>query len=75
MYKIYEKIRNERGLTDYAVAKKAEIAPATLSAWKHKKEPKGYTPKIDKLIKIADALDVPVTVFFEEETNDESDNS
>lgn len=67
MYKIYEKLRDERGLSDYAVAKKAEIASATLSAWKHEGTKKGYTPKLDKLIRIANALDVPVTVFFEKE--------
>lgn len=72
MYEIYEKLRDERGLTDYAVAKKAKIAPATLSAWKKEKMPGGYTPKIDKLCKIADALNVPVVVFLEGEKQDDN---
>ena len=71
MYKIYERIRDEKKMTDYEVAKKAGIATATLSSWKYDgKKEYGYTPKIDKLMKIADALDVPVTVFFEGVEND-----
>lgn len=66
MYQIYERLRNERNMTDAEVAKKANIAPATLSSWKHDGEKDyGYKPKIDKLIKIADVLKVPVTVFLE----------
>lgn len=72
MYKIYEAIRDARGMTDYEVAKKAQIATSTLSAWKHEGTEKGYTPKIDKIKKIADALGVPYTVFFGKEKNEDN---
>lgn len=70
MYEIYDRLKTERGLKDSQVAKKAEIAPATLSAWKHEGTPKGYTPKYDKLCKIAKALEVPVSVFYEGVANE-----
>lgn len=35
MYKIYEKLRNARGLTDYKVAKEAGVSRSTLSEWKN----------------------------------------
>lgn len=49
MYENYAKLRDERGLSDYAIAKELGIGRSTFSEWK-----KGdYTPKIDKLRKIA----------------------
>ena len=76
MYKIYEMLRDERNMTDYEVAKKAGIATATLSSWKYDGEKAyGYTPKIDKLMKIADVFGVPVTVFFEKEVTSEDHDS
>ena len=56
MYKKYEQLRNERGLTDYKVAKETGISPATLSSWKTG----AYTPKIDKIKKIADFFGVTI---------------
>ncbi len=58
-YSIYEKLRNEREMTDYAVAKELEIAPSTLSDWKAGL----YSPKIDKLAAIAKLFDVPLEQF------------
>lgn len=56
MYEIFERIINEKGITPYRVAKATGIGTATLSSWK-----KGtYTPKQDKLQKIADFLDVSI---------------
>ena len=76
MYQIYDRLKKERNMTDYEVAKKAGIATATLSSWKYDGEKAyGYTPKIDKLMKIADALGVPVTVFFEKEVANEDQHS
>lgn len=49
MYKKYAKLRDERGLTDYAVAKDTGISACTLSRWKNGI----YTPKVDKLQTIA----------------------
>ena len=60
LYEKFEKLLNERGVTAYEVAKQTGIASTTLSAWK-----KGeYTPKIDKLCKIADYFEIPVTYFI-----------
>lgn len=56
MYEIYARMRDERGMTDYQVAKQTNIAGQTLYAWKDGK----YTPKIDKLRKIAKLFGVPV---------------
>lgn len=53
-YETYSKIRDEAGYTDARVAKETGIAPATLSAWRSG----AYTPKVEKLIKIADLFGV-----------------
>ena len=56
MYKNYEKLRDERGLTNYQVAKETGIGENTLSQWKQGRS----TPKVDKLMKIAKLFGVPV---------------
>ena len=56
MYEIYEKLRNEKGLTNADVSRATGISTATLSQWKNGR----YTPKMDKLEKIACLLSVPV---------------
>ena len=50
MYKKYAKLRDERGMTDYAVAKATGISTATMSSWRNEV----YTPKADKLLAIAE---------------------
>ncbi len=62
MYERFEKLLEERGVTAYEVAQKTEIAQATLTAWKQGK----YTPKIDKLCKIANYFGVSVTEFIDD---------
>lgn len=62
MYEAYARLRDERGMTDYKVCKETGIASATLSAWKSGH----YTPKIDKLLKIAKLFNVTVTDLLEE---------
>lgn len=60
MYEKFEKLLDDRKVTAYEVAKHSGVSTTTLSAWK-----KGeYTPKIDKLCKIADYFNVPVTYFL-----------
>lgn len=60
MYEVYSRLRDERGFTDYRVAKETGIATSTLAAWKSGY----YTPKIDKLAKIAQLFGVPVSYFL-----------
>lgn len=63
LYEKFEKLLEERGVTAYEVAKQTDIAQSTLTAWK-----KGeYTPKIDKLCKIANYFEIPVTYFIRDE--------
>ena len=45
MYEKYAKLRDDRNLTDYAVANQTGIAPSTLSDWKNGKTvPKSNGP-------------------------------
>ena len=50
MYEIFEQLMAEKGVNAYTVSKSTGISTATLSAWKQGK----YTPKPEKLQKIAD---------------------
>lgn len=62
MYQKYERLRNDRGVTDYEVSKQTGVSTATLSEWK-----KGtYQPKIEKITQIAKYFGVPITYFLED---------
>ena len=55
-YENYAKLKETKGVNDFAVSKATGIAPATMSDWKN-----GRTePKIDKLQKIADYFNVSI---------------
>lgn len=54
MYRIFEQLMREKGVTAYRVYKETGISQTTLSDWKRGL----YTPKQDKLQKIADYFDV-----------------
>lgn len=56
MYDVYEKLRNDKGLSNAEVSRATGVSTATLSQWKTGR----YTPKMDKLEKIASFLSVPV---------------
>lgn len=56
MYEIFEKLCNERGIKPYKVCKETGITTATISNWKAGR----YTPKTDKMQKIADFFGVSV---------------
>ena len=58
-YEVYARMREARGVSDYAVCVATGIDPSTVSNWKTGK----YTPKLDKLKKIADYFGVSVEVF------------
>ncbi|MBO6208398.1 MAG: helix-turn-helix transcriptional regulator [Lachnospiraceae bacterium] len=63
MYNKYAKLRDEKGLTDYAVAKETGISTATMSSWRNGV----YTPKADKLLTIAEFFGVPLEYFLKED--------
>ena len=56
MYEIYCKLRDEKGYKDADVARITGISKSTFSDWKSGRS----APKVEKLKKIADCLDVPV---------------
>lgn len=60
-YEKYAKLRDERGVTDYEVAKQSGVSTSTLSNWKQG----AYSPKLPKLKKLADYFGVPINVFIE----------
>lgn len=62
MYKVYERLRDEKGLTDYRVALETGIPKSTFSEWKSGRS----TPKLDKLVKLAHFFGVSVEVFANE---------
>lgn len=62
MYQKYARLRDSRGLTDYQVAKDLNIPKSSISSWKHGV----YTPKADKLKKIADYFGVSLDYLVEE---------
>lgn len=67
MYEKYAKLRDSKGVSDYKVAKDCGFGRATLSEWK-----KGvYTPKIDKLKKLAKYFNVPIDYFSSPEQTDD----
>ncbi len=63
MYQKYAILRDEKKLTDYKVAKDTGIPPATISDWKNGL----YTPKVDKIMKLAKYFNVPIEYFLKED--------
>lgn len=61
MYSKFAKLLQENSETAYQVAKLTQISTSTLSDWKSGRS----KPKVDKLRKIAEHFDVPVTYFLE----------
>jgi repressor LexA len=64
LYKKYEELLQTAGETSYQVSKATGIAQSTLADWKSGRS----QPKVDKLQKIADHFDVPVSYFLEDTT-------
>ena len=56
-YEVFERLCKERGVTPYKVSKKTGVSTATLSSWKKGR----YTPKEEKLQKIADYFGVSIS--------------
>lgn len=61
MYKKYAELRDKAGVTDYEVGKQTGVATSTLSNWKAGR----YSPKADKLKKLADYFGVSIDYFLE----------
>ena len=62
MYEKFEKLLNERGVKAIEVSRQTGVTTQALSAWK-----KGeYTPKTDKIQKIADYFGVPIGYFYDD---------
>lgn len=61
MYAKFEALLNKNGVTAYEVSKKTGIRASTFYEWKAGL----YTPKVDKIQKIADYFGVPLTYFYE----------
>lgn len=59
-YAVYAKLRDERKYTDYFVAQSADVSTATMTNWKQG----AYTPKADKLLRIARVLEVPLEALL-----------
>lgn len=69
MYERFNKVLQEKGLTAYKVAKDTGVSRSTLAAWKKKE----YTPKLDKLQKLANYLGVSIQYLTGE--SNEIDNT
>ena len=60
MYEYFQKLLDKYGVTAYKVSKETGITTTTLTNWKKGK----YTPKPDKLQKIADYFGVPLSYLL-----------
>ena len=60
MYEYFQRLLDKYGVTAYKVAKETGVTTATLTNWKKGK----YTPKPDKLQKIADYFGVPLSYLL-----------
>ena len=63
MYERLEALLNQKGITAYRLCKDTGISRSMMSQWKNGT----YTPKIDKIVKIADYFDVPLEYFYDTE--------
>ena len=64
-YEKYAKLRDDAGVTDYEVAKNTGVQTSTLTNWKYKR----YSPKVDKLKKLADYFGVSIEYFLEDDVS------
>ena len=59
-YKLFADLLESKGMKPADVCKLTDIEPSTFTRWKHG----DYTPKVDKLMLIAEKLGVDVSYFF-----------
>lgn len=60
MYAKYVKLRDNRGMTDAEISKETGIPRSTFTDWKSGRS----NPKLEKLMKIANALGVSIEEFI-----------
>ena len=60
MYETFEKLLEESKVTAYQVCKETGIPRSTISDWKAGR----YTPKVDKMQKLADYFNVPLEMLL-----------
>ncbi len=70
MYKKYAEIRDKLGYTDYAVSKATGISKSSFTDWKSGRS----NFKIERLQKIAEFFEVPVTSFLDESSPLQADS-
>lgn len=70
MYEKFEELLKKNNVTAYRVAKETGVTTATLTSWKQGK----YTPKREKLQKIADYFGVGIEYFTGKEPVEETSN-
>lgn len=68
MYDIFEKLCKEKSITPYRVCKETGLTTSTISNWKAGR----YTPKTDKLQKIADFFGVSIEFLMGTEEKEDS---
>lgn len=61
MYEKFEELLSKTNKTAYQVSKDTGVSTATLSSWKAGE----YTPKVDKLMILADYFGVDIKYFLE----------
>ena len=66
MYEKFEQLLKKYGVTPYRVHKETGISTATLSDWKNGKS----QPKKDKIEKICDYFNVPISYFYGDESEE-----
>lgn len=66
MYEKFAKLLEDRDLTAYRVSKDTGIATSTLTEWKNGT----YTPKVDKLMVLANYFGVSVEYFLKDEVKE-----
>lgn len=59
-YEVYAKLRDEKGVLDSHVASATGVDQVTLISWRDGK----YSPKVDKIQKIAAYFEVPLEYFY-----------
>ena len=65
MYKIYEKLRDARGVTDYRVTKDAGLSSSTLAEWKKGK----HQPSLETLKKLSNYFGVTIDYFVNSQSS------